>query len=163
EQERLPALFAGKATEAVHVAVAAAGVDLVLIDGGSFDHAVRQVRAPQLFAVLNVEAEDGAGRFLPILAEELVIGIEGDVGIADADVDAIAAHVGRAPHRQVHARLPLHIAGAGVEAEDRRLAFVDFFQAIHAGADVDALADDGGRRGETQQALGTWKAPRRKA
>ena len=63
------------------MAVTAAEVDLVLIDGAGADDAVGHVDAPKRFAGPGVEAEHGPGR--------LVV-VEGDVAVADATVDAVA-------------------------------------------------------------------------
>src|SRR5262245_15198726 len=57
--ERLPAFLARGTADAVNVAIAAAEIDLVLIDGGPFNDAIVHIGTPDLLAGLGLDAQHG--------------------------------------------------------------------------------------------------------
>jgi len=119
---------AGGPVEAVDVAVPAAEKELILGDDHRRADGAGEFDRPNIFAVVNIDAVDCA---------EIGRAGAADLGIGEAEIDAIAGERAGAPDAGFHGAGPEKLAGLDVDGQ--------VAGAVVAGADEeDVAADDGG-------------------
>ncbi len=123
-----PELVAGGAVEAIDVAVPAAEEELIVGDGHGGADGAGEFDGPDVVAGFDVDAIDFA---------EIGRAASADLGVGEAEIDAIAGEGAVAPDAGFHRAGPEKVAGFGVEGQ--------IAGAVVAGADEEDVArDDGG-------------------